>query len=86
MSDHLYQTRLRWSGGRGVAMLHGKAVPLTEPPMIGGVAVSHMDYTPEVGCYEIRRRPFDKMDDMTAAEVADADALLRRMTQGEASP
>lgn len=86
MSDRLYQTRLRWSAGGGLAMLHGKAVALTDPPVIGGVAVCHLDYTPEVGCHEIRRRPVDKMDDMTPAEIAQADALLRRLTQPEAAP
>lgn len=81
MSDRLYQTRLRWSGGRGAAMLHGRIVPLTEPPVLAGVAVSHVDYTPEVGCLEIRRRHCDPMGDMTATEVAEADALLQRVVR-----
>ena len=79
MSDALYSTRLRWSGGRGAAMLHGRIVPLTAPPVLGGVAVHAVDYTPEIGCVEIQRRACDPRSDMTAAEVAEADALLRVM-------
>lgn len=82
MSDALYSTRLRWSGGRGAAMLHGRIVPLTDPPVIGGQAVHSIDYTPEVGWREIRRRACDAVDDMTAAEVAEADAMLRRLVSG----
>lgn len=78
-SDRLYMTRLRWSGGRGAAMLHGRIVPLLEPPVLCGVPVSHLDYTPEVRCAEIRRRHCDPMSDMTPAEIEEADALLRRL-------
>lgn len=79
MSDALYPTRLRWSNGRGAAMLHGRIVPMTAPPVLGGQAVHAIDYTPEIGCVEIQRRACDPRGDMTAAEVAEADALLRRL-------
>ena len=77
MSDDLYSTRLRWSNGRGVAMLHRHSVPLTEPPVLGGEPVYELDYTPEVGCIEIRRHAWDTPGEMTEAEVAEADAMLR---------
>lgn len=79
MSDALYSTRLRWSNGRGMAMLHGRIVPLQQPPVLGGLAVHQVDYTPEVHCLEIRRRACDPVDDMTPEEITDADALLRRL-------
>lgn len=60
-------------------MLHGKSVPLAEPPVIGGAAVHAIDYTPEVCCAEIQRRPCEPRGEMTPAEIADADALLRRL-------
>ena len=79
MTDALYSTRLRWANGRGVAKLHGRAVDLTEPPQLVGLAVHAVDYTPEIRCTEIQRRAVDPRDDMTAAEVEEADALLRRL-------
>lgn len=83
MSDALYSTRLRWANGRGAAMLHGRIVPLTAPPVLAGVAVHQVDYTPEVHCHEIRRRACDPVDEMTTHEINDADALLRRLLGGE---
>ncbi len=79
MSDALYSTRLRWSNGRGMAMLHGRAQTLTAPPVLCGQPVHSIDYTPEVHCLEIRRRACDPVDEMTPDEIADADALLRRL-------
>lgn len=79
MSDKLYQTRLRWSGSKGAAMLHGRIVPLVSPPVLGGIPVAHVDYTPEVGCHEIRRHSYDQMADMTPNEIAEADAMLRSL-------
>lgn len=79
VSDRLYNTRLRWANGRGAAMLHGRLTPLTAPPVLCGTAVAQLDYTPEVCCFEIRRAPSDPLSEMTAAEVAEADALLRRL-------
>lgn len=75
MTDALYATRLRWSNGGGVAKLHGRAVALTAAPVLGGVAVHFVDYTPEVHCVEIRRRACDPVGEMTdGAKVAKADA------------
>lgn len=79
MGDSLYFTRLRFSGRAGVAMLHGIRVPLTDNPTLCGQRIFQIDYTPEVGCYEIRRTPRSKPDDMTADEIAAADALLREL-------
>ncbi len=80
MSDGLYSTRLRWSGGPGgcgVARLHGRSVPLWTPPVIGGAQVHDIDYVPEVRLWQVRRVSFGRVDDLTPAEVADADAILR---------
>lgn len=85
MTDALYATRLRWSNGSGIAKLHGRAVALTAAPVLGGVAVHFVDYTPLIRCREVRRRPCDPVDDMTDDEVAAADALLRRVV-GDFSP
>lgn len=79
MSDALYSTRLRWCNGAGVARMHGRSIPLTEAPRLAGQAVHAVDYTPEVHCIEIQRRACDPRADMTAAEIAEADALLRRL-------
>lgn len=62
-----------------MAMLHGRIVPLTAPPVLCGQAVHAMDYTPEVHCLEIRRRACDPVDEMTPDEIAEAGALLRRL-------
>jgi hypothetical protein len=79
VSDALYSTRLRCMHGRGVARLHGRSVELVEAPVLGGVAVHHVDYTPEVSVIEIQRRACDPRVEMTAGEIADADRLLRRL-------
>ena len=79
MTDALYSTRLRWAIGRGVAKLHGRTVPLQAPPVLAGVAVHAVDYTPEVHCIEIQRRPCDPHGEMTPDEVRDADALLQAL-------
>lgn len=79
MSHQLYATRLFWtSGRRGVAKLHGHAVPLAAAPSICGAAVDGVDYTPEVGVYRIQRR-HEGWRDMERAEIADADLLLHRL-------
>lgn len=77
MSDALFSTRLRWAYGKGIAKLHGRIVVLDGPPVIGGVAVHCIDYTPEVHCHEIVRRACDPRDDMTVSEIREADAFLR---------
>jgi hypothetical protein len=78
----LYRTRLRWHGGPagcGVARLHGASVPLMAAPMLDGIQPVDLDYVPEVGVRQIRRRPGDPMVDMTPREISDADALLHSM-------
>ena len=81
MSDDLYFTRLRWHAGRGIAKLHGRSVPLAAPPVLAGAPVNECDYAPEYGFRLVRRRSCDRVDDMTGAEIADADALLRALVQ-----
>lgn len=79
MSDALYCTRLRWHNGHGAAMLHGKKIVLTEPPLICGKPVDYLDYTPEVRCLEIRYRACDTMQEMTQIEIISADSLLHAL-------
>lgn len=79
MSDALYCTRLRWHNGSGAAMLHGRKITLTEPPVICGNPVDYMDYTPEVRCLEIRYRACDTMQEMTQKEIICADSVLRNL-------
>ena len=83
MSDLFYTTRLRWSGGYGIAKLHGVTVALAVAPDLGAGPVETLDYTPEVGCLEIRQRACDPMREMTPAEIHAADALLRVLTGWE---
>ena len=77
MSHALYATRLYWVGPRGgIAKLHGRCVPLHAPPHIGGRAVVGVDYIPEIALRQIQ--PYAAgWRDMTDAEVAEADAVLR---------
>lgn len=80
MSDALYGTRLRWDSGHGVAKLHGVSVALTRAPVLGGSLVVHVDCTPEVQCFEIRRVESDAMGRMSGDEIRDAYALLVELT------
>lgn len=82
MSDALHQTRLRWHGRSGAAKLHGVCVRLEYPPVLAGIVVHAIDYVPEYGIREIQRRACDHVEDMTPAEVAAADALLRKLCGG----
>jgi hypothetical protein len=76
MSLELYSTVLVWYGRRGSAKLHGRRVPLTEAPSLPGSLIVMIDYRPEIGERRIQR--FDgPATDMTADEVAAADAFLR---------
>ena len=81
MGDDLYASRLRWYGYHGCAKLHGRSVPLHEPPSLLGEAVVAIDYVPEVGVRQIMRRG-EGWRDMIQAEVTAADALLRVFTGG----
>ena len=80
MSDALYSTRLRWQEGRGgIAKLYGRSVRFDGPFDLGAGPVHMLDYVPELGMREIRRRSIDTLDVMSDAETAAADALLRRI-------
>jgi hypothetical protein len=80
VSAALYSTGLWWTPGRGgLAKLHGREVRISEPPVIGGVAVHAICYVPEVHDLEIHRVPHEPRGDMTPAEVAEADQLLARL-------
>lgn len=81
MSHALYFTRLFWDGRRGVAKLHGHTVNLSESPALPGALVDLIDYSPEVGCWEILRRG-DARREMTPDEISAADWLLRELTKG----
>jgi hypothetical protein len=86
MSDGLYSTRLRWSGGPagiGVARLHSRSVPLMTPPRISGHPVHDIDYAPEVRMRQIRLAPWSPVQDMTAEQIAEADAILRAAHQAQ---
>lgn len=84
MSDDLYSTRLRWGSRGGIAKLHGVQVDLgSAPVLLGGVPVVEMDYTPEVRCWEIRRVPGGRMEEMNGEEIRAADELLRVLTGEE---
>jgi hypothetical protein len=63
-----------------VARLHGVSVPLWSPPVIGGQAVVAIDYIPEIGLRQIQRLG-GAMEDMTPADVAEADRVLRGLAQ-----
>jgi hypothetical protein len=82
VSDELFSTRLRWDGRRGIAKLHGKTVQLEAAPNLTGEPVHYIDYTPEIHDFEIRRAKGDRVEEMTAAEIAAADRLLALLTQG----
>lgn len=79
MSHALYATRLYWAASRGgVVKLHGRCVELRASPCFGGAPVVGVDYIPEVGMRQIQ--PVGAgWRDMTDAEVAEADALLRKL-------
>jgi hypothetical protein len=82
MSLDLYATALVWYGnGPGVAKLHGKQVQLEAPPDLGGLRVVMTDYRPEIGERRIQRYN-GPASDMTADEVAAADAFLLRACAG----
>lgn len=83
MSDALFSTRLRWFNGQGIAKMYGRLVALTEPPILDGVPVYYVQYTPEIHWFDIQPRPCDPKREMYAAEIADADRLLRRLVRLE---
>jgi hypothetical protein len=82
VSSSLYATRLCWYGRHGVGKLRGVLVALPLPPVICGARVDGIDYVPEVGMRRIQPQ-HDGWRDMTDAEVASADELLREITRGD---
>ena len=78
MSDDLYVTRLRYASGKGVAKLHGRSKPLTEPPTLPGAKLVGIDYVPEVHVYRIQTYG-NGWRDMWPHEIAWADGVLREL-------
>ena len=78
MSDLLYQTRLRFSGGRGAAILHGRRIELHVAPSVGEFRLVAIDYVPEVHICRVQALA-EPWRDMTSDEIAAADALLLRL-------
>lgn len=75
-----YAARLLWDSRSGSATRNGRTVPLTAAPDLGGEdgPPHDVDYVPGRGGFcTIRRRACDPPDDMSPAERARADALLR---------
>ena len=75
MSHLLYTTRLWWDGRHGLAMLHGRQVPLTGAPAAFAQA-EYIDYAPEVRCAQWRPGR-GRMREMEAGEIQAANAFLR---------
>lgn len=80
MSIELYWTRLIWDGSRGVAKCDGRQVQLSGAPTVCGAVVDGIDYAPEVHCYQILPR-CGGWREMTVAEIADCQRLLRQLTR-----
>lgn len=78
MSSALYSTRLWWHGHRGAAKLWGAEVVLTEAPAVIDQVVEGLDYVPEIHLWQIQPRG-DRWRDMTPAEVAACDRMLRKL-------
>lgn len=76
MSLALYRYRLYWDGRRGAARHGDDTRILAEAPVLPGAGeFEEIDYAPEVDVAQVREREGDWRE-MTAAEVAAADALL----------
>lgn len=84
MSHALYTTRLFWDGRRGIAKLHGRAVVLTESPVIGGVRCAYVDYAPESGTWEVLPERGERAQ-MTAEQIKQCDEYLRETVRREFS-
>jgi hypothetical protein len=78
MSIALYRLRLYWDGQHGAVRNGDDTRILVEPPMLPGAGnadLEAIDYAPEVELAQVREREGDWRE-MTAAEVAAAEALL----------
>lgn len=86
MSDALYSTRLRWTGGRGIAKLRGVEVRLTEcPQLFDGIVLDSIDYAPEVRVARYMPRfggwrEFDSHEQVNACDEFLEKLLGRRET------
>ena len=86
MSIALYRYRVYWDGHHG-ALRNGKDTRiLAEAPMLRGAAhaadLEEIDYAPEVDVAQVRERE-GEWRDMTAEEVAAAEALLASIAEPE---
>jgi hypothetical protein len=79
MSDTLFPTRLRWSGGTGVARHDGVTLELHDPPPLV-TRLTEIDFVPHVTCSV--REGFGRPRDMTDDEIRNALALLQAMAAG----
>lgn len=79
MSHRLYSTALTWNPMHGFAKMHGVLVALDRPPELPGMRLVAIDYVPEIGRQTIMPLG-QRWRDMTAGEVAAADAVLLRLT------
>jgi hypothetical protein len=81
MSLALYRYRLYWDGRRGAARHEDETRILAEAPVLAGAGeFEEIDYAPEVDVAQVREREGDWRE-MTAAEVAAADALLASLSE-----
>jgi hypothetical protein len=84
MSIALYQLRLYWDGHHGAARNGNDTRILVEAPVLpgtrGAADLEEIDYAPEVDVAQVREREGDWRD-MTAEEVAAAEALLASLNR-----
>ncbi len=79
----LYSHRLWWDGRTGVCALRGCYRKVASAPAVFADA-EYIDYAPEVGVFQIRRRG-EPMRDMRDDEKATAEAHLRELFPGPAA-
>lgn len=75
-------TMLRWSGYTGQAKLYGVSVALDKAPNLGSGPVWTMDYRPADGVRVVQPRSIEPPRDMEPHEIAAADNLLKKLTDG----
>jgi hypothetical protein len=75
VDDRLFYTRLRWTGGRGIARLNGKTFALKSPPILSTIGkVDSIDYVP---AHIFMVMPmFQGWRDLYPNEAEECDALL----------
>jgi hypothetical protein len=84
MSIALYRFRLYWDGRHGAVRNGDDTRILVAPPVLPGASnaanLEEIDYAPEVDVAQVREHEGDWRQ-MTAEEVAAADALLATLAQ-----